>query len=82
MPDALYVLHWQRKRVDVVEGSGNVYADLGFRDAAAIKVKAGLRMKIEANLKQRRLTQMRSAEQWSPRRPSRVARTLAARRPS
>ena len=50
------------KRIEVVEGSGNVYADLGFSDAAAMKVKSRLVMKIEAILKQRRLTQMRAAE--------------------
>ena len=51
-----------RKRIEIVEGSGNVYADLGFKDAAAMKVKAGLVMKIDAILKYRRLTQMRASE--------------------
>ncbi len=50
------------KRIDVVEGSGNAYADLGFSDAVAMKIKSRLVMKIEAILKQRRLTQTRAAE--------------------
>jgi predicted XRE-type DNA-binding protein len=52
----------KKEQIEVVEGSGNVYADLGFRDAEAMKVKAGLVMKIDAILKQRRLTQTRAAE--------------------
>lgn len=52
----------KRKKAEVVEGSGNVYADLGLADAAAMKVKSRLVMKIESILKQRRLTQSRAAE--------------------
>ena len=49
------------KRKRVFEGSGNVYADLGLRDAEAMKVKAGLVTKIQAILGQRGLTQSRAA---------------------
>lgn len=52
----------KKGRMKVVEGSGNVYADLGFRDARAMKVKAGLVAKIQAILEQRELTQVRAAE--------------------
>jgi len=52
----------KRKPVGVIEGSGNVYADLGFRDAEAMKVKAGLVSKIQAILRQRGLTQTEAAE--------------------
>lgn len=52
----------KKERIEVVKGSGNVYADLGFSDAGVMKVKAGLVMKLEAILKQRRLTQIRAAE--------------------
>lgn len=50
-----------RKNPEVREGSGNVYADLGFRDAEAMKVKARLVAKIEALLKERDLTQIQAA---------------------
>lgn len=52
----------KKERIEVIESSGNVYADLGFRDAEAMKVKAGLVMKIDLILKQRQLTQSRAAE--------------------
>lgn len=52
----------KKERIEVVKSSGNVYVDLGFSDAGAMKVKAGLVMKLEAILKQRRLTQTRAAE--------------------
>ena len=52
----------RKRRVKVVQGSGNVYADLGFRDAAAMKVKAGLVAKIQAILDRRELTQVQTAE--------------------
>ena len=52
----------KRKAIKIVEGSGNVYADLGFRDAEAMKVKAGLVTKIQAILQQRGLTQTSAAE--------------------
>jgi predicted XRE-type DNA-binding protein len=52
----------KKAQIEVIEGSGNVYADLGFRDADAMKVKAGLVTKIEVILKKRRLTQIQAAQ--------------------
>lgn len=51
----------RKKPIEVTEGSGNVYADLGFRDAEAMKVKARLVAKIEALLTERELTQIQAA---------------------
>lgn len=52
----------KRRQSNVVEGSGNVYTDLGFADAVAMKVKSRLAMKIEAILRQQGLNQTRAAE--------------------
>lgn len=43
-------------------GSGNVYADLGFKDAAKLGIKAQLVAEIAAIVRQRRLTQTAAAE--------------------
>jgi predicted XRE-type DNA-binding protein len=51
----------RKKPIEVREGSGNVYADLGFRDAGAMKIKAGLVMKIQDILAERQLTQIAAA---------------------
>jgi len=47
---------------DYIEGSGNVFADLGFPDAEERLAKAELAQKIGAILQKRRLTQMQAAE--------------------
>lgn len=47
---------------EIHEGSGNVYADLGFPDADAMLVKAQLADKIADIMKRRRLTQMQAAK--------------------
>jgi len=47
---------------DYVEGSGNVFADLGFADAEEMLAKAELAQKIGAILQKRRLTQVQAAE--------------------
>ena len=47
---------------DYVEGSGNVFADLGFADAEEMLAKAELAQKIGAILLKRRLTQVQAAE--------------------
>jgi predicted XRE-type DNA-binding protein len=47
---------------DNVEGSGNVFADLGFADAEEMLAKAELAQKISAILQKRRLTQVQAAE--------------------
>ena len=48
--------------IDIKKGSGNVYADLGFKDAAEMQVKARLATKIGEIIKQRHLTQQQAAE--------------------
>ena len=53
------------KRVEKVKferGSGNVYADLGFKDADAMLVKAELVLAIGSIIKERELTQGQAAE--------------------
>jgi predicted XRE-type DNA-binding protein len=47
---------------DYVEGSGNVFADLGFADAEEMLIKAELAQKIGTLLQKRRLTQVQAAE--------------------
>jgi predicted XRE-type DNA-binding protein len=47
---------------DYVEGSGNVFADLGFADAEEMLAKAELAQKIGTILQKRRLTQVQAAE--------------------
>ena len=47
---------------DYIEGSGNVFADLGFADAEEMLAKAELAQKIGAILLKRRLTQVQAAE--------------------
>ena len=47
---------------DYIEGSGNVFADLGFADAVEMLAKAELAQKIGAILQKRRLTQVQAAE--------------------
>jgi predicted XRE-type DNA-binding protein len=46
----------------VEEGSGNVYADLGYRHSESMLVKAQLVSKIAEIVHRRRLTQARAAE--------------------
>ena len=48
--------------VPVEEGSGNVYADLGYADSESMLVKARLAAKIAEIVQQRALTQARAAE--------------------
>ena len=50
------------ERVKMVPGSGNVYADLGFKDADAMLVKAQLVLAVRAIIKERGLTQAQAAE--------------------
>jgi predicted XRE-type DNA-binding protein len=51
-----------KERTGVEPGSGNVYADLGFGDAAEMLVKAQLAHQIAAAIKRRRLTQQDASE--------------------
>ena len=46
-----------RKALETEPGSGNVFADLGLPDAGEHMVKAGLVLKIDRAIRQRRLTQ-------------------------
>ena len=48
--------------ISVEEGSGNVYADLGYADSESMLVKARLAAKIAEIVKRRALTQTRAAE--------------------
>ena len=47
---------------DIIEGSGNVYADLGFPDAGEMLVKAHLATAIGDIIAARKLTQRQAAE--------------------
>lgn len=47
---------------DIEKSSGNVYADLGLKDAAEMQVKARLATKIGEIIKQHHLTQQQTAE--------------------
>ncbi len=46
---------------DIRRGSDNVYEELGYADAEAMQVKAGLASKITELIKQRQLTQVQAA---------------------
>jgi predicted XRE-type DNA-binding protein len=48
--------------IDIENGSGNVYADLGKADATEMQVKATLAGKIGEIIKHRHLTQIQAAE--------------------
>jgi predicted XRE-type DNA-binding protein len=48
--------------VEVEKGSGNVYADLGYADAAEMLIKAQLVAKIAEIIKRKGLTQTQAAE--------------------
>ena len=52
----------QRKDIEVVEGSLNVYADLGYPDAAEMQRKSQLAAEIARAIKARRLTQGEAAD--------------------
>jgi len=47
---------------DIEIGAGNVYADLGRKDATAMLVKAQLASRIDAIIKDRKLTQTQAAK--------------------
>ncbi|MBI4401141.1 MAG: XRE family transcriptional regulator [Nitrospirae bacterium] len=48
--------------ITIEEGSGNVYADIGARDADAMLMKAQLVAKIDELIKEKGLTQMEAGE--------------------
>jgi predicted XRE-type DNA-binding protein len=51
------------KRIHIERGSGNVFADLGFPDAAELDTKVRLAVEINRLLAAQRLTQVTAAEQ-------------------
>jgi len=48
--------------VEVHEGSGNVFADLGLADADKLKIKTGLVIEIRKAMQRRALTQQQAAQ--------------------
>jgi predicted XRE-type DNA-binding protein len=52
----------KRKTLEMEPGSGNVFADLGLADAGEHLIKAGLVVKIDRTIRQRRLTQAAAAK--------------------
>ena len=48
--------------IEIEPGSGNVYADLGMRDAEEMQVKAQLATKIGEIIKSRKWTQQHAAQ--------------------
>ena len=52
----------KRKILEMEPGSGNVFADLGLPDAGEHLIKAGLVVKIDRTIRQRRLTQAAAAQ--------------------
>ena len=48
--------------IKVEKGSGNVFADLGLRDAARLKIKSGLVIEIAKAMRRLQLTQHAAAE--------------------
>jgi predicted XRE-type DNA-binding protein len=52
----------RRKTLEMEPGSGNVFADLGLPDAGEHLIKAGLVVKIDRTIRQRRLTQAAAAQ--------------------
>jgi predicted XRE-type DNA-binding protein len=52
----------KREPLEMESGSGNVFADLGLPDAGEHLIKAGLMVKIDRTIRQRRLTQAAAAK--------------------
>jgi predicted XRE-type DNA-binding protein len=52
----------KKTEIRIVEGSGNVYADLGYADAAEMQRKSRLAAEIARAIKARHLTQEAAAE--------------------
>jgi predicted XRE-type DNA-binding protein len=51
-----------KRRNEIEAGTGNVFADLGYTDAKERTLKVELALEVNRVLKQRKLTQARSAE--------------------
>lgn len=52
----------KREKIEIVESSGNFYADLGFSNAEEMMAKAKLAILISDIIKERKLTQKKAAE--------------------
>ena len=52
----------KRKTLEMEPSSGNVFSDLGLADASEHLIKAGLVVKIDRTIRQRRLTQTAAAQ--------------------
>ena len=50
------------RKIEVIEGSGNVFADLGLEDASELKAKSGLIFEIGRVIEERGLTQAQTVE--------------------
>ncbi len=50
------------RRIRIEQGSGNVYADLGFADSESMQIKAQLVTEMADIIRQRRLTQQQAAK--------------------
>jgi len=66
------------KKITAVEGSGNVFADIGLRNPEERLAKAGLAIRIAAAIQARRLTQARAARILKIDQPK-VSRLLSGR---
>lgn len=58
-----------KRRIEVEEGSGNVFADLGYGDAKERRLKVELALEVNRVLEQRGLTQSQAAKLLGVRQP-------------
>jgi predicted XRE-type DNA-binding protein len=59
----------KKRKIDVQPGSGNVFADLGYKDARERSLKVQLAMEVNRILGERRLAQVRAARLLRIRQP-------------
>jgi len=52
----------KKKTLELEPGTGNVFADLGFPDAGEHLIKAGLVVRIDRTIRERKLTQAAASE--------------------
>lgn len=52
----------KKQEIEIIESSGNVFADLGFKNPEEMMAKANLAILISETIKKRKLTQQRAAE--------------------
>ena len=58
-----------KKRIEIEAGSGNVFADLGFRNARELKLKVRLAVEVNRALAERQLSQEKAAKLLRIRQP-------------